>query len=195
MPAFGSHFEGIERLNQLWEMDSTPGDVLLIDGRHSVLGVIDLYSRRLSLYVSKTSSAKAVCLGYRKAVLNWGLNEDTRTDNGKDYVSEHFTMALVQLEVHQQLCIPFASEEKGTIERALGTMSHGLMELLPGFAGHSVAQAQQLRGAKSFAQRLMTVGEVIEVALTGAQLQDTLDKWANHVYGNDKHSGFKWANT
>lgn len=189
MPAYGSHFEGIERLNQLWEMDSTPGDWLLIDGRHSVLGVIDLYSRRISFHVSKTSSAEAVCLAFRKAVLEWGVPERIRTDNGKDYVSDRFTSALVQLEIIQDLCIPFASEEKGTIERTLGTMSHGLLELLPGFAGHSVAQAQQIRGAKSFAQRIMTPGEVIEVALTAAELQDTLDKWATVIYGQDKHSG------
>jgi len=189
MPAYGSHFEGIERLNQLWEMDSTPGDWLLIDGRHSVLGVIDLYSRRISFHVSKTSSAEAVCLAFRKAVLEWGVPERIRTDNGKDYVSDRFTSALVQLEIVQDLCIPFASEEKGTIERTLGTMSHGLLELLPGFAGHSVAQAQQIRGAKSFAQRIMTPGEVIEVALTAAELQDTLDKWATVIYGQDKHSG------
>ena len=56
MPAYGSHFEGIERLNQLWEMDSTPWDAILVDGRHSVLAVIDLFSRRMVFHVSKTSS-------------------------------------------------------------------------------------------------------------------------------------------
>jgi len=56
MPAYGSHFEGIERLNQLWEMDSTPWDAILVDGRHSVLAVIDLFPRRMVFHVSKTSS-------------------------------------------------------------------------------------------------------------------------------------------
>lgn len=189
MPAYGNHFEGIERLNQLWEMDSTPGDWLLTDGRHSVLGVIDLFSRRMVFYVSKTSSAEAVCRTFRKAIIEWGVPEGIRTDNGKDYVSDRFTIAVQQLEIVQHLCIPFASEEKGTIERHLGTMSHGLLELLTGFAGHNVAQAQQIRGAKSFAQRIMTPGEVIEVSMTAAELQATLDKWANVVYGQDKHSG------
>lgn len=189
MPAYGSHSEGIERLNQLWEMDSTPGDWLLTDGRHSVLGVIDLYSRRMVFFVSKTSSAKAVGQAFRKAVLYWGVPERIRTDNGKDYVSDYFSTALVELEIVQDLCIPFASEEKGTIERSLGTMSHGLMELLPGFAGHNVTQAQQIRGMKSFAQRIMTPGEVVEVSMTAAELQATLDKWAFHVYGQDSHSG------
>ena len=189
MPAYGSHYEGIERLNQLWEMDSTPWDALLVDGRHSVLAVIDLYSRRMVFHVSKTSSAEAVCCVYRKAVLQWGISEDVRTDNGKDYVSDRFTTALVQLEVHQQLCIPFASEEKGSIERNIGTALHGLLELLPGFTGHNVAQAQQLRGAKSFAQRIAEPKDVIEVSMTAAELQAYLDKWAIHVYGNDKHSG------
>lgn len=189
MPAYGSHYEGIERLNQLWEMDSTPWDALLVDGRHSVLAVIDLFSRRMVFHVSKTSSAEAVCCVYRKAVLQWGISEQVRTDNGKDYTSDRFTTALVQLEVHQQLCIPFASEEKGSIERNIGTALHGLLELLPGFAGHNVTQAQQLRGAKSFAQRIAEPHDVIEVSMTAVELQAYLDKWALHVYGNDKHSG------
>jgi hypothetical protein len=191
MPAYGSHFEGIERLNQLWEMDSTPWDAILVDGRHSVLAVIDLFSRRMVFHVSKTSSAEAVCCVYRKAVLLWGVSEDVRTDNGKDYVSERFTSALVALEVHQQLCIPFASEEKGTIERSIGTALHGLLELLPGFCGHNVTQAQQIRGAKSFAERIAEPKDVIEVSMTAVELQAYLDNWALHVYGNDKHSGLK----
>jgi hypothetical protein len=51
MTAFGSYSEGVTRLNQIWEMDSTPADVMLDDGRYHLIGCIDVYSRRLKLLV------------------------------------------------------------------------------------------------------------------------------------------------
>jgi len=188
MSAQGSHFETVTHLNALWEMDSTPGDWLLEDGRHVVIGCIDLYSRRMMFYVSKSSTAEAVCRCFRKAVLAWGVPDRLRTDNGKDYVSGHFSQALIDLEIPQELCVPFASEEKGTIERHLGTMSHGILEMLPGFAGHNVTEAQQLRSMKSFSDRMMTSGETLEVAMTGQDLQEALDRWAV-LYSQTPHSG------
>lgn len=189
MAAYGSHHEQIERLNQIWEMDSTPGDWLLKDGRHAVVGVIDLFSRRLRLVVSRTSTAAAVCSVFRRAVLDWGVPETVRTDNGADYTSRQVESVLHALDVHQQLCIPFASEQKGTIERALQTMSHGILDLLPGFVGHNVAERKVIEARKSFAQRVMTRGETVEVEMTAAELQERLDKWTDHVYMHNAHSG------
>jgi len=189
MAAAGSHFERIERLNQLWEMDSTPGDWMLTDGRHSVLGVIDMYSRRLKFFVSKTSKSMAVCQVFRRSILDWGVCEAVRTDNGADYVSEQFEIVIDALEVTHEVCIPFASEEKGTIERSMRTMSHGILDLLPGFIGHSVAERKVIEARKSFSDRIMTKGDVVEVALSSDELQDKLDQWADHVYAHNIHSG------
>jgi hypothetical protein len=189
MAAQGSHFERIERLNQVWEMDSTPGDWLLTDGRHVVIGVIDLYSRRLKLLVSRSSKAMAVGALFRRALLDWGVPEIVRTDNGKDYVSQQFDGVLRGLEVVHELCLPFASEEKGTVERALQTMSHGVLDLLPGFIGHSVAERKVIEARKSFAQRVMTPGETVEVALSADELQARLNDWTDHVYAHDGHAG------
>lgn len=191
MVAFGSHFENINELNKLWELDSTPGDWMLTDGRHSVLGVIDLYSRRLKFFVSKTSKAMAVCQVFRRAVLDWGVPEHIRTDNGKDYISDQFVDVIDALEIMQELCIPFASEEKGTIERAMRTMSHGILDLLPGFIGHNVAERKVIEARKSFADRIMKSGEVVEVAISSDELQEKLDQWTDHVYAHDVHSGLK----
>ncbi len=187
--AFGSHHDQIYRLNQLWELDSTPGDWLLTDGRHTVVGCIDLYSRRLALHVSKSSTAKAVGQCFRRAALAWGLPEAVRTDNGADYVSDYFSGVLRDLEIPQHLCMPFASEQKGTVERALKTMAYGALKLLPGYAGHNVAEAQAIRSRKTFAERVMTPGEIIEVDLSAADLQRTLDQWLDAIYHQDPHAG------
>jgi putative transposase len=189
MVAYGSHHENIIALNQLWEMDSTPADFMLIDGRHSVVGAIDLYSRRLMFYVSKSSSAYAVSQTFRRAVLAWGLPDAVRTDNGKDYVSVHFNTVLKDLEIDHPLCVPFASEEKGTIERAMRTMSHSVLELLDGFIGHNVADRKQIEARKSFSDRIMKRDEVIDIKMTAADLQEKLDQWTEYLYGRDPHSG------
>lgn len=187
--AFGSQIESVVRLNQLWEMDSTPGDWLLTDGRHSVVGCIDLYSRRLKLRVSKSSSAYAVGQTFRAAVLDWGLPEAVRTDNGKDYVSDYFAGVLSDLDVAQYLCIPFASEQKGTVERVLKTVCYGLAKLLPGYIGHNVAEAQDIRSRETFAKRILTPGELVDVSMSAADLQEALDGWVEQVYHQDPHSG------
>jgi transposase InsO family protein len=189
MAAAGSHFEGIERLNQLWEMDSTPADFMLRDGRHSVVGNIDMYSRRVKFLVSKSSKATAVCAVLRAAILVWGKCEEVRTDNGADYVSNHVTGALRDLEIKHQICIPFESEGKGTIERLMKTLNHGLLDLLPGFIGHNVGERKAIEARKSFSQRLNTPGEIIDVELSSTELQERIDKWADHIYGNNPHAG------
>lgn len=186
--AFGSHFENIERFNQLWELDSTPGDWMLKDGRHSVIGCIDMFSRDFNLFVHKTSNAWAVCQVFRKSLLAWGVCEAIRTDNGKDYTSEQFMGVVEALDIEQELCEPFQSEGKGTIERHFRTMSHGILELLPGFIGHNVSERKVIEERKSFADRVMKKGEVIEVDLTSAELQEILDKWLQ-VYRHTAHDG------
>jgi hypothetical protein len=189
MFAFGDASEEIQRLNQLWEMDSTPGDIMLIDGRHTVIGCIDIHSRRPRLLVSPSSKATAVAALMRRCVLEWGVPEGIKTDNGKDYVAAHIERILEALQVEHLLCPPFTPEAKPHIERFLGVFSHGIVELLPGYIGHSVADRKAIEARKSFAQRLMTSGETVEVSLTSVQLQEICDRWVDAVYMHDRHGG------
>lgn len=192
MAAPGSAHERIVRLNQVWEMDSTPGDWLLKDGRHSVIGCIDLYSRRVKLYVSKTSTTTAVKQLTRRCLLEWGVPEAIRTDNGPDYVSEAYNSLLSDLEILHEICLPFASEQKGTIERFFRTMSHGVLDLLDGFIGHNVAERKVIEARKSFAARIMDPDATVEVSLTAAELQAKLDAWVEHIYQENPHRGLDY---
>lgn len=188
-PAFGKADANIERLNQLWEMDSTPADVMLTDGRHAVLGVIDIYSRRAKLLVSKTSKASAVAALARRAILSWGVPEKVRTDNGADYTSQRLTTALLSLSIDQHLCAPFKSEEKPFIERFFRTFSGGLLELKPGFIGHNVAERKAIESRRSFSQRLMERDAVVEVSMSSSDLQKFCDEWCTAVYERAEHGG------
>lgn len=189
MVAFGSASEGIERLNQLWELDSTPGDVMLTDGRHTVLGCIDVHPRRLKLHVSKTSKASAVAALLRRSILDWGVPEEAKTDNGQDYISHHVERVFRSLDVQHSLCAPFSPWQKPHIERALGTFSHDLVELLDGFIGHNVAERKAIEARQSFADKLMKRGEVIEIRMSSEEFQRFCDRWCEDVYENRAHDG------
>ena len=190
MFAAGSRSENIVRLNQMWEMDSTPTDVMLTDGRHNISGVIDIFSRRLKLLVSKTAKADAHAALIRRSIIDWGVPEIIKMDNGKDYTANHITRVLDGLEITQSLCAPFSPEQKPFVERALGTFSHDIVELLPGYIGHNVADRKAVEARRSFSQRLMKQGEdPVNINMTADEFQDICNRWVNAVYHYNKHSG------
>lgn len=178
-----------DRLNGIWEFDATPADIMLIDGRHSITGVIDVYSRRPKLLVTKTPTAVALSALLRWALLKWGIPEIAKTDNGQEYVGHHTARVLRALEIEHVKCPPFEPHHKPHIERFFNTFSHHLVELMPGFIGHNVAERNAIENRKSFADRLFKKGEVVEVALTSAQLQQIADEWCESLYMHRTHHG------
>ncbi|MFK5894250.1 MAG: DDE-type integrase/transposase/recombinase [Pseudomonadota bacterium] len=187
MTAFGDQTEGISRLNQLWELDSTPGDWIFTDGRFTVVGVIDVYSRRVMLHISKTSKAEAIAQLLRKAILAWGMPETIRIDNGKDYKSQLIMLAAKNLGIDVITCRPFESEGKPFIERFFKTMSHGVLELRPEFIGHNVAQRKQIEGKKSFFERLGD--DVIKARISSEEFKPVINQWVEKIYHNTPHTG------
>jgi len=189
MVGMGNASEDATRLNERWEADSTPGDVMLLDGRHTIIGVIDVWSRRVVLHVSKTSSAEGVCQAIRKALLGWGVPERFKQDNGADYVSERVQRTLAGLGVDVTMSNPFSPWEKPHIERFFRTFSHDLLELLPNYIGHNVAEAQALRASQSFAERLFKKNTTTEIRMTAADLQQFCDRWVSSIYEREARNG------
>lgn len=188
-PAFGSRSEGITGPNQLWEIDATPADLLLTDGRYKIIGVTDVGTARLKYYVTKTERARDNAFAIRNCLLDWGVPAGGTivTDQGSAYIGEHFTRVLRDLNIEQHICNAFSGDEKPHIERSFRTWSHDLIELTPGYCGHSVADRKEIESRKSFAQRLMTRGEEIEISLSSTQLQAQIDRWIAN-YHNNVHS-------
>ena len=190
MLAFGSASEQVTRLNQLWEADSTPADLMLVDGRHSIIGMVDVFSRRLRYFVSKTSKAVSVVALLRHCIIDWGVPEVLKIDNGKDYRSAHVTRVLDSLEIERQYCTPFQGQEKPHIERSFRTFLHGLVELMPSYIGHNVTERKAIEARRSFADRVMDKGsDPVEVNLTAEQLQKFCNDWTEVVYQHDPHRG------
>ena len=189
-PAIGDAAAGIVRLNQLWELDSSPADVICADGRHTLIGAVDVYSRRARVLVRPTSRATTIAELLRCTLLGWGVPETVRTDEGKDYVSRHVSRVLADLKVEHDALPPYSPEKKPFIERFFGTLTRGLLAYLPGFAGHNVAQRQAIRERQSFAGRRGESGaDAFQVELSAAELQEWIDEWIETAYEREPHGG------
>jgi transposase InsO family protein len=184
----------IERLNQQWQIDASPADALCVDGRYSIYAIIDVWSRRVLFSVSKTAKTEASLLLVRKAILEWGMPETIKTDNGADFISKRFKLTLASLGIEQEISPPYSPEKKAFVERVIGTMQRDLMAILPGFAGHSVADRKRIHDQKDFAARMGESSDsVFSVELTAVELQEKLDSWSAGMYGRRQHESISMS--
>lgn len=190
--AAGSRSAGIERANQLWEMDSSPTDVILAGGeRFTLLGCIDVGTRRGALHIAKTSSAQGVCSLLRRALLSFGVPESIKMDNGADYASHQVTTVVFDLGIHPDWCTAFSPDEKPHIERFFKTFQHGFCVRLPGFIGHCVADRKAIESRRSFAERVSRKkGSLppMEFRYTAEEFQAICDAWVEDNYNERVHS-------
>jgi len=171
-PALGSASAQARRPNDLWEIDTTPADVMTKDGRrHKVIGLIDVCSRRAVARLFPTSNGWGIAQTLRAGILKLGIPCAIRMDNGRDYQSR-----LVQ-EICRELSIetprlPFrAPEKKPHIERFFRTLSEGLFAELTGYTGSS----------------LLNRPETIRVNYTAEELQEIINRWIDNVYEETVH--------
>lgn len=199
--AFGKADAGIERLNQIWEIDASPVDALCVDGRYSLYACIDVFSRRTIILVTKTPRTEATLLLIRRAIMEWGVPESIRTDQCSDFTSKRFQVAIASLGIEHAPVTPFSPEKKPFVERVIGTIQSDVMPILPGFIGHSVADRKMIEATKAFSVRL---GEddksAFAVKMTSEELQRYLDDWAFSKYAHSHHgtigmSPFEKANS
>jgi len=193
MPAFGAEAEVISALNGLWELDSTRVDVMCAEGRrYAIVAAIDVWSRRVKVLVTPESRATAIAALIRRCILDWGVPDWIRTDEGADYVSKHLRRVVADLGIGHQVLPPYSPDKKPFIERFMGTIARDLFAFLPGFTGHNVAQAQALRERKSFAARRgKDAMETFGCDLTAEQLQAKIDAWCETVYAREAHGGLE----
>jgi transposase InsO family protein len=198
--AFGSLSEDVVRLNQKWEIDGTIADVKCIgpDGRptrYSLVALVDVFSRRARVLVCDQPSAIATAACLRGAILDWGMPEVLKADNGKDYTAESVRRMSLELGFSINYCTPFSPEQKPHVERFFGTLTRELFEILPDYVGHSVADQQAMRARKSMAQRHGAKKQIAarsaEFSLAPGELQIVINDWIRDVYEARVHSAIK----
>jgi transposase InsO family protein len=190
----GTSSHPVSRLNELWMIDASPADALCVDGRHSIYACVDIFSRRLSIQVTRTPRAEGVALLMRRAILAWGVPERVKTDNGSDFKAKATQRLFASLRIETEASTPFSPEQKGHIERAIGTLQRDLMPLLPGFIGHNVKDRSVIEERKAFSARLgESDAEAFCVELKAAELQRYCNEWAENRYAHRPHEGLQGA--
>ncbi|MBD8890924.1 DDE-type integrase/transposase/recombinase [Roseibium litorale] len=188
----GGASAGIVELNQLWEIDASPVDMLTTEGRWNVYACIDVWSRRAIFLISCTPRADAVGLLVREAIMKWGVPDAIKSDNGSDFKAKSTVRLLEALNIEHLLCPPYSPEKKPHVERVIKTFQHGFVELLPGFVGHNVGERSVIEGRKAFAKRLgLDEYDAFGVDVSPEELQTMANEWAENVYGRNPHGGLK----
>ena len=192
--AIGNASAGIERPNQIWQIDASPVDVLCSDGRNSMYVVIDVFSRRMMALIARTPRTVASLLLVARAIRAWGVPEQLWTDNGSDFTSKHFVLAMHQLGIHHHLAPAFTPERKPFVERAIGTIQSKFMPRYEGigYGGNSVAMRAKIEARNSFAARLgETPKERLGSSVHSGDLQDALCAWIANHYETSPHAGLR----
>lgn len=187
LSALGKQDEDVLRLNQRWEMDGTPADWELIGGRFNASVVIDVYSRRMKILFSKTPRAETNKLLLRSAIMDWGMPEEAKTDNGSDYVAREMRMFFDEAGIAHSLSNPFSPWEKPHVERGIQTFLHSILEMLDNFIGHNVAERKQIEAKRTFAENLFKKNAVVKVDMTVEELQLLADQWIDGIYMQREH--------
>ena len=196
MPSFGDFYAFVTGINQRWEYDGTPSDVMLSDNkRYAIIGVIEIYTRRVKFRVVERSTSQQVACITRDCLLDWGVPELVVTDRGKEFISRQMVRLFTDLNVQCDALPPFRPDLKPAIERVFHTFSHDLLPVAPCYVGHDVATRQRIRDQEDFAKRLMKrakkgeEAEALTIGMTPEELQAFCDKWSDFVYMHRPHSG------
>ena len=183
--ALGDAAGGVTFAHELWEIDTTPADVLTLEGRKHILQIVDRWSRRARFLVVDSESARSVSRMIAGTMLAWGVTPRAiLTDNGSGFINASVVSSLEALGIDHQTCLPGQPWRKPFVERLFGTFTRERAEVLPGYVGHSVADA----GRERAAAKARTGRAVIEAAITPDELQAVLDGWTDGVYHLRRHS-------
>ena len=198
MLAIGDADAQITRVNQCLECDGTPADAYVLGtldtpgGRLHVMALIDVYSRVITAHLAPVESSNAVEELLIKAISLRGVPDEILHDNGAGFVSARTQRGIARLGIAWPATPAYSGWRKPHIERGIGTVLHSFFVNLPGYIGHDVKEASKIRERAGYAPgrgARRNMRRLYRIELTAPELQDLLDKWLEHVYGNKKHSG------
>ena len=160
----------IEWSNQVWQVDHTRADVLVVDQTGEVLGrpwlttVVDTYSRcMMGFHLGfDAPSSWVVCLALRHAILpkqyssayelqgswgTYGLPQYLYTDRGKDFRSQHLQQVASELKIVP--CLRRKPSDGGIVERPFGTFNTQFFSTLPGYVNSNVSDRSPVAEAEA----------------------------------------------
>jgi transposase len=148
--------------NHIWEIDSSPADVMDANGkRNTVVGIVDLYTKRYHFRLHPRSNGLGVAQTIRTAILEWGIPDVIIMDNGNDYQSRRVAAMCAALRIHIITNDPYSPEQKPAVERSFRTLSERCFRELLGYTGNCI----------------LTRPEEIKLHHTADDIQLIINKW------------------
>ena len=144
----------VEYSNQVWQVDHTRADIMVVDSQGEPLGcptlttVVDTYSRCIvGIHLGMSyPSAAVTCLALRHAILpkqyshqyqpdnlweSYGVPQYLYTDAGSDFTSSHIDQVANSIGI--VLCLRRRPSDGGIVERPFGTINTEFFSTLPGY--------------------------------------------------------------
>ena len=152
-PAYGIQRDLYTLPNQLWQIDSSPLDAIVLDKdgkqiRPSILSIIDVYSGRNVAYLSETSDSNAVIRLLWKAFESMGKPQAIQFDNGKDYLSNKVQGLVDGLGIKFVRSAAYKGKAKAVVERRFRTIQGSYITALSSYSiwGKEYARSLYLCG-------------------------------------------------
>jgi len=161
---------------EVWMGDATTLDVFCIHPRFKnpirpCLTVwMDVKSRFIVGHmVALTVSTSTVALAFRDGALKYGLPEVVYIDNGREYKNKNWRGQMVpygrleaariagnweRLGVMPMFAWPYNPQAKAQIERWFNTLSHGFLNLLPGYSGANITAKTKQRDQERLSREI-----------------------------------------
>ena len=134
----------MEHANDLWQIDTTHGPFIEIDGKKHktyLVGIIDDASRLIVGYgFYLADNAVNVQLTLKEAIMRYGVPKRIYADNGSPYKNMQLSLICARLGttlIHAQV---FHGNQKGKIERTFKTIKQGWMYNLNTNEFHSLEE-------------------------------------------------------
>lgn len=144
-PAYGVQRELYTSPNQLWQIDSSPLDAIVLDEdsrqiRPHFISVIDVYSGRSVGGIATTSDANAVVRILWKAFKTMGKPKAIQFDNGKDYLSKKVQGLIAGLGIAYVRTAAYKGKAKAVVERRFRTIQGSYITALNGYIGRNTGE-------------------------------------------------------
>ncbi|MCX5888110.1 MAG: transposase family protein [Deltaproteobacteria bacterium] len=188
-PKGGLSGEQAGYFGERWEIDATPADVMLADGRHEILAAVDIFSRDAIIEVEKHATSLTVAKLFRQGFLAWGVPEWIIGDRGMIFKSQHIRTACAQMGIAQRDCDAYAPWQKPHVETFFGSMARMLFEALPWYVGHNPVQRKRIDEFQRFQEVFYHQKNPVKLSCgaTAAELKAVVTDWLEKVYRAETH--------
>ena len=144
-PAYGVQRELYTSPNQLWQMDSSPLDAIVLGEdfkqmRPHFISIVDVYSGRSVGGIATTSDSNAVVRILWKAFKGMGKPKAIQFDNGKDYLSKKVQGLIAGLGIKYVRSAAYKGKAKAVVERRFRTIQGSYIAALNGYIGRNTGE-------------------------------------------------------